>query len=51
MITGCPVCRRSVLASDQTGRVPKHRDTALNQCPMSGRRIPLECIENERRIA
>ena len=51
MVTGCPVCRRSVRASPTTRQVSTHRDTALNICPMSGRYVPLEWIENERRIA
>lgn len=42
MVIGCPVCRRQVHASENTGRVRRHEDTAGRTCPMSGRGLPLE---------
>lgn len=45
MVTECPVCRRKVHASEYTGRVTRHDDTAGSTCPMSGHHIPLEQLE------
>lgn len=47
MTAACPVCRRQVEASEYTGRVRRHDDTADRTCPMSGRRVPLETIERQ----
>lgn len=45
MVTECPVCLRKVHASESTGRVTRHDDTAGSTCPMSSHRIPLDQLE------
>lgn len=42
MTITCPVCLRTVHASNETGRVFRHVDTARNLCVMTGRIYPLE---------
>ena len=42
MTVACPVCRRQVHATDCTGRVCRHDDTAHHTCPMSGRIYPID---------
>lgn len=47
MTATCPVCRRVVAhVSDETGWVPRHRDTAEHLCPMSGHRLPVDEFES-----
>ncbi len=46
----CPVCRRPVEATDTTGRVWSHNDTARGMCQMTGHCVPIE-DEHERRAA
>lgn len=44
----CPVCKKSIAATDKTGCVWRHNDKAGNLCPMTGHHLP---IEEERRPA
>lgn len=47
MVTECPVCRRQVHASEYSGRVRRHDDTANRICPMSGHTIPIDQLERK----
>lgn len=40
----CPVCRRRARVAE-SGRVARHNDNAAASCPMGGRRVPKEWIE------
>lgn len=41
-LTACPVCKRTVRVSANTGRVFRHRDGISHLCVMTGREYPIE---------